>query len=40
MAPYLLALIAHGLIGGADVVLNHELIARIPANSVCTARAN
>ena len=31
MAPYLLALIAHGVIGGTDVVLNHELIARLPA---------
>ena len=31
MEPFVLALIAHGLIGGADVVFNHELIARIPA---------
>lgn len=31
MEPFVLALLAHGLIGGADVIVNHELIARIPA---------
>ncbi len=31
MEPFIVALIAHGLIGGADVIVNHELIARIPA---------
>lgn len=31
MEPFLIALVAHGIIGGVDVVLNHELIARIPA---------
>ncbi|MES2319929.1 MAG: hypothetical protein V4631_20810 [Pseudomonadota bacterium] len=31
MEPYLLALLVHGVIGGADVVLNHELIAKIPS---------
>ncbi len=31
MEPFVAALIAHGLIGGADVIVNHELIARIPA---------
>jgi hypothetical protein len=31
MEPFIVALIAHGVIGGADVILNHELIARIPA---------
>lgn len=28
--PFVIALIAHGLIGGADVILNHEIIARLP----------
>lgn len=31
MEPFVVALVAHGLIGGADVLFNHELIARIPA---------
>ena len=31
MEPFILALIAHGLIGGADVIVNHEAIARVPA---------
>lgn len=31
MEAFVLALVAHGLIGGADVIVNHELIARIPA---------
>ena len=31
MEIYLLALAAHGVLGGIDVVLNHELIAKIPA---------
>lgn len=28
--PFMIALLAHGVIGGADVVLNHEIIARLP----------
>lgn len=28
--PFVFALLAHGLIGGADVILNHEIIARLP----------
>jgi hypothetical protein len=31
MAPYIAALLVHAVIGGVDVILNHELIARIPA---------
>jgi hypothetical protein len=31
MEPFIIALIAHGVIGGADVIVNHELIAKIPA---------
>lgn len=31
MEPFVIALIAHGVIGGADVIVNHELVARIPA---------
>ncbi len=31
MEPFVLALVANGLIGGADVIVNHELIARLPA---------
>lgn len=31
MEPFIIALIAHGLIGAADVIVNHELIARVPA---------
>lgn len=31
MQPFVLALVVHGLIGGADVSINHELIARIPS---------
>lgn len=30
LPPFVLALMAHGLIGGADVILNHEIIARLP----------
>lgn len=30
MTPFLIALMAHGVIGGLDVVFNHELIARLP----------
>jgi hypothetical protein len=30
MPPYLLALMLHGVLGGADVILNHELLARLP----------
>lgn len=29
--PFLIALMAHGVIGGSDVILNHELITRLPA---------
>lgn len=29
--PFLIALLAHGVIGGSDVILNHEVIARLPA---------
>jgi hypothetical protein len=29
--PLFLALIVHGLIGGADVIVNHELIAKLPS---------
>lgn len=31
MEPFLVALLVHAAIGGADVVLNHELIAKIPS---------
>lgn len=31
MEPFVIALVAHGLIGGLDVVINHELIAKVPA---------
>jgi hypothetical protein len=31
--PYILALIAHGMIGGADVLFNHELIAKLPSRA-------
>lgn len=37
MEPFVVALIAHGVIGGSDVVLNHELIARIPSLPNATA---
>jgi len=30
MTAYLLALAAHGVIGGLDVLVNHELLARLP----------
>jgi len=29
--PFLIALLAHGVIGGSDVIINHEVIARLPA---------
>ena len=29
--PFVYALVLHGLIGGLDVILNHELLARLPA---------
>ena len=29
--PFVYALALHGLIGGLDVILNHELLARLPA---------
>jgi hypothetical protein len=28
---YVYALILHGVLGGADVIINHELLARIPS---------
>ena len=31
MEPFLFALMAQGLIGGADVIVNHEVIAQVPA---------
>jgi hypothetical protein len=31
--PFIYALMLHGLIGGLDVFLNHELLARLPAQS-------
>lgn len=31
MEPFLFALIAQGLIGGADVIVNHKVIAQVPA---------
>ena len=31
MPPYVYALLLHGAIGGLDVFLNHELLARLPA---------
>lgn len=31
MEPFIIALIVHGCIGGADVIFNHEIIARIPS---------
>ena len=31
MPPYVYALIVHGVIGGIDVFLNHELLARLPS---------
>lgn len=31
--PFIYALMLHGLIGGLDVLLNHELLARLPAQS-------
>jgi len=29
--PYVLALVLHGVLGGADVFVNHEWLARLPA---------
>jgi hypothetical protein len=31
--PLILVLIAHGLIGGADVIVNHEMIAKLPSRA-------
>jgi len=33
--PYVYALIAHGVIGGLDVFINHEWLARLPSRSGC-----
>jgi hypothetical protein len=33
--PYVYALIAHGIIGGIDVLLNHEWLARLPSRPEC-----
>jgi hypothetical protein len=30
VTPWLYALIAHGIIGGLDIVINHEYLARLP----------
>jgi hypothetical protein len=30
MPPFVYALLAHGVLGAVDIVLNHELIARLP----------
>lgn len=30
MTPFIYALLVHGVLGGADVILNHELLARLP----------
>lgn len=30
MPPFIYALLAHGVLGAIDIVLNHELIARLP----------
>lgn len=35
MPPYVLALIAHGLIGFLDVVINHEWLAKLPSRPEC-----
>jgi hypothetical protein len=31
MPPFVYALLAHGMLGAVDVVLNHELLARLPS---------
>lgn len=33
MPLYVYAVIAHGILGGIDVLLNHELLARVPARA-------
>jgi hypothetical protein len=30
MTPWIYALIVHGVLGGLDIVINHEIIARLP----------
>lgn len=35
MPPYVYALIAHGVLGGIDVVLNHEWLAKLPSRPEC-----
>lgn len=35
MPPYVYALIAHGVIGGLDVFINHEWLARLPSRPGC-----
>lgn len=35
MPPYVYALIAHGVIGGLDVFINHEWLARLPSRPEC-----
>ena len=37
MPPYVYALIAHGVLGGIDVFLNHEWLARLPARPGCAS---
>jgi hypothetical protein len=31
MGPFVVALNAHGVMGGTDVILNHELVGRAPS---------
>ena len=35
--PFLIALLAHGVIGGSDVIVNHEVVARLPARRSAVA---
>jgi hypothetical protein len=35
--PYVYALIAHGIIGGLDVFINHEWLAKLPSRPECRA---
>ena len=37
MPPYVYALIAHGVIGFLDVVINHEWLSKLPARPECVA---
>lgn len=33
MPPFVYALMLHGVLGGIDIILNHELLARLPARA-------